>query len=163
MPSRVTGPSIRLPQTGGQAAQVGPAIRCVGPPQGLRTGLAGAAQGPNDQRGDSSHKSQSFDPDRVALEADCGNAAMMSPERAPRFALSDEMRCLQAAGSCRRNRFTASAKEPAGRASRGCGPLGQSQSCTSRTYLHLRPAVSTTGGAGCSSATREMPYPSTCQ
>jgi hypothetical protein len=51
---------------------VGPAIRCVGPPQGLRTGLAGAAQGPNDQRGDSSHKSQSFDPDRVALEADCG-------------------------------------------------------------------------------------------
>ena len=40
---------------------------------------------------------------------------------------------------------------------------GQSQSCTSRTYQHLRPAVLTTGGAGCSSATREKPYPSTCQ
>ena len=48
-------------------------------------------------------------------------------------------------------------------AGRSCGPLGQSQSCTSRTYQHLRPAVLTTGGAGCSSATREMPYPSTCQ
>ena len=48
-------------------------------------------------------------------------------------------------------------------ADRSCGPLGQSQSCTSRTYQHLRPEVLTTGGAGCSSATREMPYPSTCQ
>ena len=48
-------------------------------------------------------------------------------------------------------------------AGRSCGPLGQSQSCTSRTYQHLRPAVLTTGGAGCSSATREKPYPSTCQ
>src|ERR1700733_3038452 len=43
-----------------------------------------------------------------------------------------------------------------------CGPLGQSQSCTSRTYQHLWPAVLTTGGAGCSSVTREKPYPSTC-
>jgi hypothetical protein len=47
--------------------------------------------------------------------------------------------------------------------SASCVPLGQSQSCTSRTYQHLRPAVLTTGGAGCSSATREKPYPSTCQ
>jgi hypothetical protein len=35
--------------------------------------------------------------------------------------------------------------------------IRQSQSCTSRTYQHLRSAVLTTGGAGCSSATREKP------
>ena len=39
----------------------------------------------------------------------------------------------------------------------------QSQSFTSSTYQHLGPVVCATGWTGCSSATREKPYPSTCQ